>query len=220
MSGESFEKIPAGVYKATFKGIFPLRNDEVRYDADGRPMPPACEWRLEIVSGPLRGRHATRITSKEPTRGNACGKLLTGLLGRPLEVGESADPAAYIGKAYTIVVGVGNNPDKTQVMQLLPADADEAPPAPVPAPVPAPAPLANGTPAPAASSNDKKWSLFVGLGHPVVTLTHTELQRRLTDMMVGPPEAREGLKMVRVAHAGKQDWENPTKHGFEVDVIF
>jgi hypothetical protein len=93
--------VPAGEYTATFAGIEPqAANVEKGYGAGIR-------WKFTIDAGAQQGQMSSRITSPAPTLRNSCGKMLTGLIGRPLADRESADPNAYLGKRYRILVGVG-----------------------------------------------------------------------------------------------------------------
>jgi hypothetical protein len=93
--------VPVGEYTATFSGIDPQpANVEKGYGAGIR-------WKFTIDQGPQQGQTASRITSPAPTMRNSCGKMLSGLLGRTLADRESADPAAYIGKRYRVLIGAG-----------------------------------------------------------------------------------------------------------------
>jgi hypothetical protein len=87
--------IPPGTYAAEFVGVEAQEANE--YGA-------GLKWTWRIISGPHAGATATRITGPAPTRANACGKILAGLLGRPLAEGEDVDTTALKGRRYFIVV--------------------------------------------------------------------------------------------------------------------
>jgi hypothetical protein len=93
--------VPVGEYTATFAGIEPQgANVEKGYGAGIR-------WKFTIDAGVQQGQTAARITSPTPTLRNSCGKMLSGLIGRPLADRESADPNSCLGKRYRILVGAG-----------------------------------------------------------------------------------------------------------------
>lgn len=93
--------IPVGSYSATFAGVESQpANTEKGYAA-------GLKWRWTVESGPCAGQVATRITSAAPSPRNACGKILSGLLGRALIEGESIDPATCMGKKYMLMVAAG-----------------------------------------------------------------------------------------------------------------
>jgi hypothetical protein len=93
--------IAPGTYVATFAGIDPQPADPAR------GYGPGIRWKFTISEGPLAGQTASRITPPSPTLRNACGKMLAGLIGRPLADRESADPSMYLGKRYTVTVAAG-----------------------------------------------------------------------------------------------------------------
>ena len=90
----SGEGVPAGSYLATFAGIEPVNNEF----GDG------LRWQFTVVAGPQKGCKASRTTQPKPSPKNGCGKVLTGLLGRQLNPGESLDVEQFVGQTYLIVV--------------------------------------------------------------------------------------------------------------------
>jgi acyl-homoserine lactone acylase PvdQ len=89
--------VPAGSYHAIFKNAEAVTND----------YGPGLRWIFEVVGGPHAGQTASRTTTQSPTTQNSCGKLLSGITGKPLSIGVEFELSAYIGKAYLIVVGEG-----------------------------------------------------------------------------------------------------------------
>jgi hypothetical protein len=111
---------PAGIYQAEFLGTFELADEKPRLGRDGKPMPPAIEWRFKIVAGKFASRIVSRITSKRPTAKNSCGVLLDGVAGRSIAVGEGFDPDSMVGQVYQVVVDKSaTNPDRTQVASVF-----------------------------------------------------------------------------------------------------
>src|SRR5262249_52237954 len=54
--------------------------------------------------GPSANLRVSRITTASPTLGNAAGKMLAGLAGRPLQANEEVDPDAFVGQDYEVLV--------------------------------------------------------------------------------------------------------------------
>jgi hypothetical protein len=105
--------VPAGSYTGTFAGVEPQpENKEKGYAAGVR-------WKFTIDAGPHAGQSATRVTGSTPSPKNACGKLLSGLIGRALKEGEQIDPDQYRGKRYMLVVAAGQG-SGTRVEAIVP----------------------------------------------------------------------------------------------------
>jgi hypothetical protein len=89
--------VPVGSYLGRFVGVEKVTNDF----GDG------LAWRWEIVGGPHAGQRVGRITTAQPTTKNVCGKILAGLIGKPLSAGEQFDLDGCVGKTYLLVVAEG-----------------------------------------------------------------------------------------------------------------
>ena len=95
--------VPVGSYQATFSGVEPTpENREKGYGAGLR-------WIFQIQTGPQAGQVASRITRLSPSPQNACGKMLAGILGRALQLGEQVDPEQHVGRRFLIVVAASQN---------------------------------------------------------------------------------------------------------------
>jgi hypothetical protein len=145
---------PAGIYVGEFLGIQPMKDDgKPRLNRDGKPMEPGVEWQFKITEGEQAGQIVGRITSLEPTTKNACGTLLSGLVGHVVRADEQIDPAGYVGRRYQIVIGHSKeSPEKTYVTQIhaVAGGGASAPPSAPPAPT-GPRPPAAPPPTPAPS---------------------------------------------------------------------
>ncbi len=86
--------VPAGSYLARFTG----------YEETTTEYGDGLRWQFEPISGPYKGSKTSRITSQNPTMKNACGKILSGLIGKPLTPDQDIDLDSLIGKSYLIVV--------------------------------------------------------------------------------------------------------------------
>src|SRR6266536_832529 len=147
---------PQGTYRAKFAGVQP------REPMAGTDYGPGLEWRFEIVDGPHRGRVVARTTSPEPTLKNSCGRMLTGLAGGALRLGEEFDPAAYLGRLYVVTVEVNSTGSGTRVGTVVPVEAfgQAAPSGPITGPPAAPRPgLFTGPPPrpPAQAAPARRW---------------------------------------------------------------
>jgi hypothetical protein len=108
--------VPVGNYTATFAGVEPApENREKGYG-------PGLRWKFCVSAGQHAGQTASRITGTVPSPRNSCGKILAGLLGRPLKEGEQVDPAAYVGKPFLVIVAAGQN-GGTRVEAVTPVGA-------------------------------------------------------------------------------------------------
>jgi len=87
--------VPAGSYLTKFVGLESITND----------FGPGLSWEWEVLNGPHAGQTVRRITTVTPTSKNACGKILSGVIGKSLAVGEELDLSKYVGKTYLVVVG-------------------------------------------------------------------------------------------------------------------
>lgn len=102
---------PPGTYSATFAGVEACQHDDYG---------PGLRWQFAVSSGDAAGQIASRTTGVSPSRENACGRLVSGLLGRDLRVGEQVDPITLIGRSYIIVVSPAKN-GGTRVETVVPA---------------------------------------------------------------------------------------------------
>jgi len=92
---------PAGNYVATFSGV-----DEVPANKE-KGFGPGLRWKFKIAGGPQEGVSASRVTSCDVRSTTVGGRLLSGLLGRGLQIGEQIDPDVFIGRKYMVVVAAG-----------------------------------------------------------------------------------------------------------------
>jgi len=107
---------PVGNYTATFAGI------ESQPANPAKGYGPGLRFKFAIDAGPQAGQTTSRITSTTPTQRNACGRMLSGLLGRPLRDGEQIDVAPLVGKRFMVVVAAGRE-GGTRVEAVTPIPA-------------------------------------------------------------------------------------------------
>lgn len=87
--------VPAGSYRAKLVGVEQIVNDQYG---------PGLRFSFAVSEGPHAGLRAWRTTGCVPTPANSLGKLLSGMLGRPLALDEELDTSGLIGREYLIVI--------------------------------------------------------------------------------------------------------------------
>lgn len=104
---------PAGIYRAEFLGVKKTEHDEFGVGA---------RFDFKVVgSGEHDGKISSRTTKPTPSAKNVCGKLMAAIIGRAMNPGEKVNLSPFIGKTFTIVVGVAANGQSTRVESVLPA---------------------------------------------------------------------------------------------------
>lgn len=101
--------VPAGSYLAKFLG----------YESTTTEFGDCLRWQFEVVNGQHTGSRTSRITGLSPTTKNACGRVLSGITGKPLTAGEDIDLESFIGRTYWIVV-VNTDSGGTKVESVSP----------------------------------------------------------------------------------------------------
>jgi hypothetical protein len=103
---------PSGDYLAVLRAVELTQHEQ---------FGPGLRFLFSVSDGPWTGEVAGRLTGRRPRPGNACGRLLAELLGRPLEPNEVVDIDAMIGPRYRIAVEwrVGR---WARVLAAMPAD--------------------------------------------------------------------------------------------------
>ncbi len=80
------EPLPVGPYQAGFLGVADYSNPD-------KGIADKWQWTWEVVTGPHKGKKATAMTDRRLTPATHPGRLLTGMLGRPLVAGEDLKAA-------------------------------------------------------------------------------------------------------------------------------
>jgi len=130
--------LPVGDYWTVFTRLECVESD--RYG-------PGLRWVFTVTHGPYTGREVARVTGVDSTPGNACGQMVTGLLGVPPSTAGDIDVAQFIGQPYLVrVMATGmNGATRVEHVQRL----DQQHPAPAAAPVSPASPPAVPPPPPA-----------------------------------------------------------------------
>jgi hypothetical protein len=206
---------PKDVYRAAFVGTRPRDdNGTPTIGRNGQPMEPGIVWEFRITEGPFTGRILSRITGTSPTTGNICGKLLAGLIGRTFTVGEKIDIDAFVNKEYRAVVGQhSTDPERTQLVQIMPlAAGTSATPSPLPS-TPAPASASPPTSAPPPRTDLAEYWVVQIEGQDGVRMTAAALQEWI---------GREKRKpdTVPVCRTDSTTWRTAADFGFTEKVPY
>ena len=81
------------------------------------------KWEWEVVSGPQKGRIATALTDANLTPQTHAGRLIAGLVGRPLIPGEDVgtlwgEVQKAVGRKWAVTVASGPKGGKPSVQQV------------------------------------------------------------------------------------------------------
>jgi hypothetical protein len=98
-----------GTHNAVFQGAFDLPEK-----TDGPSYGPAVllKWRADD------GEEPTAIVGSAPTQKNACGRILAGMLGRPLMPDEQIDWAQFEGQRFLCQVITNQSGNGTKVHEV------------------------------------------------------------------------------------------------------
>ena len=98
-----------GSHNAVFLGAYDLPPKK-----DGPDYGPAIllKWRADD------GEEPTAIVSAQPTLKNACGKILTGMLGRQLRPDETVEWEQFEGQRFICIVVTNANGTATKVSEV------------------------------------------------------------------------------------------------------
>jgi pyruvate/2-oxoglutarate dehydrogenase complex dihydrolipoamide acyltransferase (E2) component len=135
-----FRMVPVGQYIARLNKI-----DERPPTAAKPEWGPSLMWEFIVMDpGQNHGDSVACFTSTDPKTNNNLGKLLRGMLGRPLKAGEGINAGELIGKLFNISVDFNDSGNRTKVISATPHrnQAIPAESASTPASAPASAPVA------------------------------------------------------------------------------
>jgi len=143
---KEFKQVPMGTYTAKLNKI------EERPPTVEKPeWGPSYMFEFMVMDpGEHHGESVACFTPIVPKTNNGLGKLLRGMLGRPLQPGEPIDGAKLIGQLFTISVDLNQTGKRTKVVNAVPAKAYPGPIAAAPVAPPAP-PAPSAPPAPPAA---------------------------------------------------------------------
>jgi hypothetical protein len=118
VAGSRYE-MPPGVYPAVLRGIKPL---PASVGPNGEPRDALYAWEFEVTEGPQAGKRPSALTPQYGTTRNGLGRLLRGLLGRPVGPDERVELAAFVGRPFAVTVGFNATGLKTRVTAAVPRD--------------------------------------------------------------------------------------------------
>lgn len=113
---EAKKPVPVGMYLCDYGGV----EDFTLIDKTTNTSKVKWRWLWKIKTGTEAGKEATAITDREIKPTTLPGRLIQGLLGRPLTVGENIKAAldSCVGKPYMVNVEAGPQGGKAQVRSV------------------------------------------------------------------------------------------------------
>jgi hypothetical protein len=106
--------VPPGSYTARLADV-----ENVIHEQYG----PGLKFTFAVQKGQHLGMKVSRTTSCAPSPRNALGKLLSGMLGRPLTVDEEIELEDLIGRDYLVVVAATEGGgSRVETVVTLPTD--------------------------------------------------------------------------------------------------
>jgi hypothetical protein len=106
----AFSPVPPGEYEVRF-----LHAEEAEGAAE---YGPALRWVFEVLSGAHSKRRVSTLTGQKFQRSTAAGKVLSQLLGRPLDSGR-VDLSELEGRRYSARVVPAGNGTRVESLELL-----------------------------------------------------------------------------------------------------
>jgi hypothetical protein len=96
ISSNSYESLPAGLYRGTFASV----------EADETSKGKAWKWKFHVNDPKASGKTVQEFSDAErpPTVRNKTGRFLMALAGKALSEGTGIDPDQYVGKTYMLVI--------------------------------------------------------------------------------------------------------------------
>lgn len=203
-------EIPAGRYVARFAGT--EEREAFKDSKFGASDAPRMGWLFEVVEGVEKGKKISQESGTAAVPRSTAARMLAGLLGRQVTIGESVDTDTLIGRVYSVKVAVNPDSDKGN---LYIADLEPQQGA---APTShAPAPAANGAPKPparksAAPQSKRFWFAPSDAAEPTL-MTFNEAQKAIVDGSLNPA-------LVEVCPEGESEYRPAVQFGFKDTIPF
>jgi hypothetical protein len=199
--------LPAGRYVARFVGT--EERDPIQDSKYGNDNAPRMAWVFEVVEGPKAGERFAQETGVKATPKSGCARVILGLAGGTVNVGQRVDTDQFVGRTYAVKIGPNPNSDKGN---LYVADIEPHAGA-AQGGAPAPAARAGGPPPrkpPAAAPAAAAPRYYIDYpDHPHDKLYSAEDVRSLV--------FAKGLKAkeLMLCKDGDPDWQPAETYGFE-----
>lgn len=208
-------EVPAGWYVARFVGTEarePMK--ESRFGNEGAPR---MAWLWEVAEGPMRGKKISQESGVRASKGanvSTAYRMLYGLSGGRLRVGEQVDTDSWVGHLYRVKVAVNPSSDKgsLHVADVEPYDA-QAPTANAAVRHAAGPPPRRQASAPAAPPPEPEAAYWVAKsdGADPVKMGYRELQDWVAAEHLDPAA-------VEVAKDGEAEWKKAADFGVTSDI--
>jgi hypothetical protein len=195
------DNLPMGPpHLCEFKGVEHFEPDPKKSKFD---FGPGWVWRWQCIEGPNKGRFGTRVTGKAPTPKSACGRMLSMLVGRPLEKDVEVDLDQYIGKRFLVTMEATES-GGTRVSTFYAAEGGALPPPSQEAPPPPPN---------KANAKAPRYWIVLKAGQRPSLEKHADIEQWIKDNKADPTQ-------FDLCAEGSQEWKPASEHGFTTTDVF
>lgn len=204
-------EVSAGWYVARFVGT--EAREPIKESRFGNEGAPRMGWLWEVTEGPMRGKKISQESGVRASLKSTAMRMLTGLSGGKVAVGQQVDTDTFVGKLYRVKVAVNPDSDKgnLHVADVEPYEASTPTPAGEGRPAWAPPPRRQAT-APAAPPEPSFRVAKSDAGDPV-RMTLRELQEWVEAEIKDPKE-------VEVVREGEDEWKSAADFGVTCEIPF
>jgi hypothetical protein len=102
--------LPAGRYLAKFVGT--EDRDPIQDSKYGRGEVARMAWVFEVADGLKKGERFAQETGRSASPKSSCARVVMGLAGGQVAVGQSVDTDQFVGRLYEVKIAVNPNSDK------------------------------------------------------------------------------------------------------------
>jgi hypothetical protein len=122
-------EVPAGRYIARFVGT--EDRPPILDSRFGNSEAPRMGWLFEVAEGPFQGKRISQESGCRGTKNSTAARMILGLHGGQLAVGQRVNIDAFLGRIYALKVAVNEKSEKgnLHVADLEPYSGGQAAPA-------------------------------------------------------------------------------------------
>lgn len=113
---KQFVELPPGIYMTKYVKVEDMTVKPMDDKDDGLRW----RWTWQVTTGPYAGQSATALTRRDIAIGTHAGRLIEGLLGKPLKDGDNVQALvdACVGQTYLVSVQAGPKGGKPSVQSV------------------------------------------------------------------------------------------------------
>jgi hypothetical protein len=122
-------EVPVGRYIARFVGT--EDRPPIQDSRFGNSEAPRMGWLFEVAQGPFQGKRISQESGCRATKNSTAARMMLGLQGGQLAVGQRVNIDAFVGRLYSVKVAVNDKSEKgnLHVADLEPYSRGQAAPA-------------------------------------------------------------------------------------------